>query len=103
VEPFQNVDGCQSFPGGPNGQLADSTNNVLSHETFETITDPDGTAWWNSADNGLYGQEIGDECSFLLFTPTAVYFDPSIERLDGALYAAQPEYNNQRHACTTEP
>ena len=38
-----------------------------SHETFETITDPDGTAWWNSLDNGLFGQEIGDECSFLLF------------------------------------
>ena len=44
VEPFQGVEGCSSRPGAPNGQLADSTNNVLSHETFETITDPDGDA-----------------------------------------------------------
>jgi hypothetical protein len=48
VEPFQDNSGCSSRPGTPNGQLADSTNNVLSHETFETITDPDGTAWFNT-------------------------------------------------------
>jgi len=64
VEPFQNVEGCSSRPGTPDGQLADSTNNVLSHETFETIPDPDGTAWLNILDNGVFGQEIGDECSF---------------------------------------
>jgi hypothetical protein len=103
VEPFQDVVGCSSRPNGPNGQLIDSTNNVLSHETFETITDPDGTAWWNSLDNGLYGQEIGDECSFLLFTATNVYFDPSIFRVDDHLYAAQPEYDNSVHACSIGP
>jgi hypothetical protein len=105
VEPFQDVNpGCGSRPGTPNGQLADSTNNVLSHETFETITDPDGTAWWNSLDNGLYGQEIGDECSFLVFTASgAVYFDPANVTLNGRPYVAQPEYNNSAHACTTAP
>ena len=103
VEPFQNVLGCSSRPGTPNGQPADSTNNVLSHELFETITDPDGTAWWNSLDNGLFGQEIGDECSFLLFTPNAVYFDPSDVTLNGKSYVAQPEYNNAQHSCTTSP
>ena len=110
VEPFQNVDGCSSRPGTPNGQLADSTNNVLSHETFETITDPDGTAWWNSLDNGLFGQEIGDECSFIIFfrnpnppPPVLVFFDPSDVTLNGKAYAAQPEYNNAAHACTTMP
>jgi len=103
VEPFQDVEGCSSRPGTPNGQLADSTNNVLSHETFETITDPDGDAWWNSLDNGLFGQEIGDECSFLLFTSTAVFFDPSDVTLNGTKYVAQPEYNNHHHACTTTP
>jgi hypothetical protein len=107
VEPFQDVDGCSSRPGTPNGQLADSTNNVLSHEVFETITDPDGTAWWNSLDNGLFGQEIGDECSFLIFIPngnkTLVFFDPSDVTLNGTKYVAQPEYNNANHACTTNP
>ncbi len=103
VEPFQDNFGCSSRPGTPNGQLADSTNNVLSHEVFETITDPDGTAWWNSLDNGIFGEEIGDECSFLLFTATNVYFDPSNVTLNGKAYVAQPEYNNTAHACTTTP
>jgi len=103
VEPFQDNSGCSSKPGTPNGQLTDSTNNVLSHETFETISDPDGTAWWNSLDNGLYGQEIGDECSFLYFTPTLVFFDPANVTLNGKPYVAQPEYNNGDHACTTAP
>jgi len=103
VEPFQDTFGCSSRPGTPNGQLADSTNNVLSHELFETITDPDGTAWWNSLNNGIFGEEIGDECSFLLFAPNAVYFDPSDITLNGKSYVAQPEYNNAQHACTTSP
>jgi hypothetical protein len=103
VEPFQDDFGCSSRPGTPNGQLADSTNNVLSHEVFETITDPDGTAWFNSLDNGIFDEEIGDECSFLLFTSTAVYFDPSNVTLNGKAYVAQPEYNNAQHACTTAP
>lgn len=103
VEPFQDVNpGCGSRPNGPNGQLADSTNNVLSHETFETITDPDGTAWTNTLDNGLFGQEIGDECSFLIFpTPTSVYFDPSDVTLNGKKYIIQPEYDNAQHGCST--
>ena len=103
VEPFQDTSGCRSRPGTPNGQLADSTNNVLSQEVFETITDPDGTAWWNSLANGIFGEEIGDECSFLLFTSTGVFFDPSNVTLNGKAYVAQPEYNNAQHACTTAP
>jgi len=64
VEPFQDNFGCSSRPGTPNGQLADSTNNVLSHEVFETITDPDGTAWWNSLDNGILGKRLGTNAAF---------------------------------------
>jgi len=106
VEPSVNVNGCNVRPGTPNGQLADSTNNVLSHEVFETITDPDGSAWLNILDNGIFGAEIGDECSFLLFTPnfinpTAAYFDPSNVTLNGKSYAVQPEYSNAGHACLT--
>lgn len=103
VEPFQDVSGCSSRPGTPNGQLADSTNNVLSHELFETITDPDGAGFWNILDNGIFGEEIGDECSFLAFTAQGVFFDPSDVTLNGKSYAAQPEYNNAQHACTTAP
>jgi len=100
VEPFQNVPGCQVRPGTPNGQLRDSTNSVLSHELFETLTDPDGTAWWNSTDNGIFGEEIGDECSFVTFTSTNAYFDPFVFQIEDKSYATQPEYSNALHACS---
>jgi hypothetical protein len=101
VEPFQNVSGCNVRPDTPNGQLTDSTNNVLSHEFFETITDPVGDGWWNSLNNGIFGEEIADECSFLLFTATDAFFDPNLVRLNGNSYAMQPEYVNSQHACST--
>ncbi len=101
VEPYQNVSGCNSRPDCPNGQLADSTNSVLSHEMIEVITDPLGNAWWNQLNLALNGEEIGDECTFLLFTPTNVFFDPSVVRLNHKEYALQPEYSNLQHACST--
>lgn len=99
VEPFENVPGCQVRPGTPNGQLIDSTNDSLSHELFETITDPDGTAWWNSTNLGMLGEEIGDECAFLILTPTTSFGDPFVYRIDEKLYATQPEYSNALHGC----
>ena len=101
VQPHQNVPGCNAPPDSPNGQLADSTYSILSHETFEAITDPDGTAWWNTDSNILFGSEIGDECSFIIFYPTAVYFNPSVWRVGKIEYATQPEYSNEGHSCTT--
>jgi len=60
VEPFQNVNGCSAPPTGtPNGQLIDSTNDTLSHETFEAISDPDLNSWWVQAFTFAYGNEIG--------------------------------------------
>ena len=105
IEPYANVFGCQAAPNGPNGQLADSTDSVLSHETIEAITDPDGTAWWNSADNGLFGEEIGDECSFLTFDANGNFlnFNDEFVSLNGHPYLIQPEYNNNQHACTAGP
>ncbi len=101
VQPYQNVAGCNVPPNSPNGPLVDSTNSILSHETFETISDPDGTAWWNSDSNTLYGSEIADECSFIIFYPTAGYFNPSLWRVGDHVYATQPEYSNEGHTCTT--
>ena len=100
VEPYQNVLGCSVKPGTPNGSLVDSTNSVLSHELFETITDPDGTAWWNSTDNGMYGEEIADECSFVTFISPNFYFDPFVYEIDEKLFATQPEYSNALHGCS---
>jgi hypothetical protein len=103
VEPFQNVGGCDLAPGSPNGQLVDGTANVLSHELIESITDPDGDAWWNTASNALFGNEIADECSFIIFLPTGVFFDPPAFNIGGKKYAVQSEYDNSSHSCATEP
>jgi hypothetical protein len=101
VEPYELTPGCSVRPNAPNGGF-DATYNSLSHEVFESITDPDGTAWWNSLDNGIFGEEIGDECSFITFSfPPDVYFDPSDEYLNGRHYAVQPEYSNNGHVCST--
>ena len=54
VEPFQNVPGCAVGKPSPNGVLVDSTASVLSHQLIETITDPDGDAWWITNDLDLF-------------------------------------------------
>ena len=95
-------------PGTPNGQLIDSTNNVLSHETFETITDPDGMAWFNFTAVALQFAEIGDECSFFVVLPTGPttfsgFFDPTASTIGNHRYAVQPEYANNEHACASNP
>ncbi len=100
VEPYQNVTGCADPPGGPNGQLADSANDTLSHELFETITDPDGDAFWNGSNFALYGEEIGDECLFL--GPDGVIAEPTFV-IGRKLYRVQSEYSNARHACAIAP
>jgi VCBS repeat protein len=91
VLPFADVSNglhsCKTT-GGPQGELADSANNELSHETFELITDPDpGSGWVRNSD----GHEIGDICSFNIQNPTL---------LNGTAYAIQKEYSNVAHACT---
>ena len=49
----------------PNGDAAaDDELNVTSHENIEAITDPLGTAWYDSS-----GQEIGDKCNFTFGSP----------------------------------
>ena len=96
VEPFQNVPGCAVGKGGPNGVLVDSTSSVLSHELIETITDPDGSAWFVTNDLDLRFAEIGDVCQ----NSTFVY---PVSNLPGRNYEIQPEYSNQAHTCVFTP
>lgn len=103
VEPnVVNVFGCQGPANRPNGGF-DDTYSVLSHETIEAITDPDGTAWFNVTNSGLLGSEIGDECLFWLFDAQGnfVSTNPVVQVFHGRAYDIQTEYNNARHACTT--
>jgi hypothetical protein len=80
VEPYQEVPGCgDDIHSAPPHTLTESTGTVLSHETFETITDPDGTAWFNSQ-----GFEIGDLC----------FRQRGNVNLHGDTYLIQPEFSD---------
>ena len=86
VEPYQAVFGCSIPDQTPNGVI-DATASTLSHELMETITDPDGNAWFN----GLFGFEGSDICSAL----------GSNEVIGYRQYFVQQEYSNAEHGCTT--
>jgi hypothetical protein len=101
VEPYAvNVFGCNVRTGTPNGAF-DDTYDVLSHEVVETLTDPDGDAWWNSTNSPLFYNEIGDECVFLTFDALGNFAgsDPVVVSLHGRPYAIQSEYSNGAKAC----
>ena len=97
VEPYQDVPGCQNgvhnqplpngVPGNPSINPADPGYSTLSHELFETITDPLGNAWYNN----LLGYEIGDLCSD---------FDNFVT-VHGHPYVLQSEYSDVRHICVS--
>lgn len=87
VEGYQGIAGCNV----PDNKLSDDTASTLSHELYETITDPDvqtNAAWYNNA-NG----EIGDECASSIGFVT----------LSGTQYQLQREYSNKYHACSFTP
>lgn len=84
-----------------NGALVDSTSSVLGHETFETITDPDGTAWIAVTSNAVFGEEIGDLCPGVSLTQP--YFEDPVSVINGKKYEVQPMYSNKYHACSFAP
>jgi hypothetical protein len=102
------VGGCVLSPppgGYPNGELADSTNSTLSHELFETITDPFGglgqAAWIGNSSAREDGQEIGDECQGAFDNFGEVV--PTYILVRGRTYQTQLEYSNARHGCVAAP
>jgi hypothetical protein len=99
VEPFQDIPGCAVALPSPNGQLADSTNSVLSHELFETITDPDGTGWFTFASLPEAGNEIGDICHGIGNSAQEEIVPTFL--INGKRYEVQLEYSNTYHACAS--
>ena len=94
VEPNQDVGGCrnnvgtQPLPNGINGtDAADPGYSTLSHELFETITDPLLNAWFN----GLTGNEIADLCAS---------FDNFVT-VNNHPYVLQSEYSDVNHLCVS--
>jgi hypothetical protein len=103
VEPWQGSV-CAIATPAPNGLLVDSTDNVLSHESFETITDPlPGLGFWDQSGDSLTGSEIGDECVLFNFSNSPGAYTPPTFAINGKNYAVQLEYSNTYHACAAQP
>jgi hypothetical protein len=79
----------------PNGDDADDTLNVLSHEHNEAITDPQGTAWYDRQ-----GYENGDKCSWNFGTALGSTGPGLYNQAIGAgKYYLQQEWSNARGGC----
>jgi hypothetical protein len=94
--PYADTDpaGC-STGQRPNGNEADDTLNVASHEHREMIEDPRGDGWYDGA-----GYEGADKCAWrfgpsLGSTPTGAYN----QVIDGYYYYLQEERTNARATC----
>jgi hypothetical protein len=93
--PYDGVSGCESGQS-PNGNTAaDSELNVTSHENIEAVTDPLGTAWYDSS-----GQEIGDKCNFTFGSPLGGAPGAQYnEQISAGTYYLQEEWSNATSAC----
>ena len=79
----------------PNGDDADATINVVSHEHNEAITDPQGSAWYDRR-----GYENGDKCAWNFGTPLGGGSGAEYNQLiGGGRYWLQQEWSNQSGGC----
>jgi hypothetical protein len=77
IEPYPSCSGC-SAAGFTTNQNA---NHFMVHETREALTDPLGTAWWDSV-----GFEADDKCAW-----TGLFISNG--------FGYQPEYSNSARNC----
>jgi hypothetical protein len=79
----------------PNNSEADPTINVVSHEHNETITDPNGNAWYD-----LAGYENGDKCAWDFGRSIgSTAYGPYNQLINGHPYELQREYSNASRGC----
>jgi hypothetical protein len=102
VQPYQNVTGCMLAPPNPNSPLIDSTNSSLSHELFETISDPFLNAWIADSSLPEQGNEIADICHGP-GNDSQQTIAPEYVLVKGHTYQTQLEYSNTRHGCVVGP
>jgi hypothetical protein len=79
----------------PNNSEADPTINVVSHEQNETMTDPNGNAWFDAA-----GYENGDKCAWYFGTAIgSTAYGAYNQLINGHPYELQQEYSNATRKC----
>jgi hypothetical protein len=81
----------------PNGNDADATLNVTSHEHNETITDEQGNAWYDSA-----GYENGDKCAWIFGPASGANGAEYNQTINGDHYYLQEEYSNATRSCVQQ-
>jgi hypothetical protein len=91
--PYADVSGCTEGEY-PNGDPADSTINVTSHEHNEAITDPRLNAWYDAI-----GFENGDECAWLFGPLTGPAGAKYNQTINGHHYFLQMEWSNHSNNC----
>lgn len=94
-QPDDAVPACGGDLDRPNHNDADSTLSAVAHEHIETLTDPQGTAWWDAG-----GDEIGDICAYTygaeLGGPDGAQYN---QLINGHPYQLQQEYSNALGDC----
>lgn len=83
---------CGNVSPSPNNDPdADEEISIVSHEQFESVTDPLGDAWFDAT-----GSEIGDKCAYNF---GAVGSNGSNVTLNGDPYIVQQEWSNAVGGC----
>jgi hypothetical protein len=78
-----------------NGDDADATLNVVSHEHNEAVTDEQATGWYDS-----YGAENGDKCAWTFGTSLgATPYGQYNQVINGHYYYLQQEWSNRSAGC----
>jgi hypothetical protein len=78
----------------PNGDDADATINLISHEHNEAITDPLGNAWFDRL-----GQENGDKCAWNFGTASGSPGAEYNQVINEDKYYLQQEWSNRSAGC----
>ena len=79
----------------PNGDDADATINVVSHEHNEAITDPLGNAWYD-----MQGYENGDKCAWNFgYALGRTAYGSYNQQIGTGKYYLQQEWSNAHGMC----
>lgn len=78
----------------PNNDDADATINVTSHEHNETITDEQGSAWYDNQ-----GFENGDKCAWIFGAFKGTSGHEYNQTINGHHYWLQEEWSNKSNKC----
>jgi hypothetical protein len=90
------------IPDGMNTSAQDGSVNTLSHEMFETVTDPTGHTWAAGSD------EMADKCEYdavhdSRFAPRNQPNQKGADLyLNGHAYTVQQEWSNAAHTCAMD-